>query len=133
MPPVIDEDDRWARFEHRGVIWAAGAAAVLLVALLVWAVVGTSTSDSVPGVAPEPPSSSAPTSTSTTLRTVTGTSYPLPAPRTSQDGGIPAPGAPLPPPEQEVPPGGGPSSSETPTTIYNPYAPTTTQGSADSI
>lgn len=132
MPPVIDEDDRWARFEHRGVIWAAGAAAVLLVALLVWAVVGTSTSNTVPGVAPAPPSS-VPTSTSTTLRTVTGTSYPLPAPRTSQDGGVPAPGAPLPPPEQEVPPGGGPSSSETPTTIYNPYAPTTTQGSADSI
>lgn len=114
-----DEDAGWNWHDQRGAAWAAGAAAVALIVLLVWAVLRTATdSSSTPGVAP--PATSV--VTSATRKTVPSTtSYPAPSVQTSQ-------GSASSPPPAEAPTADEPTANTpTSTTIYNPYVTTTTQ------
>jgi cytoskeletal protein RodZ len=115
--------------DHQGVVWAAGVAAVVLLGLLVWGVLRVSDQSSRPEVATTLPPTTSQATTSTTLKTLSPTtSYAPPRPQTSE------PVAPLPgPPSSEDAPGGDWTPPNPSTTIYNPYAPTTTQGSAGHI
>lgn len=116
--------------DHDDLIWAAGLAALLLVALLVWAVLRMST-DVAERDGPSSPGIATTTSagTSSTVRTGSSTtSYPVPRPETSE----PAV-APPPPPTGSSESAAPQLESPTPTTIYNPYAPTTTVPSAGSV
>jgi hypothetical protein len=120
---MMDEDGRPDWHDQRGVVWAAGAAAVALVGLLVVAVVRTSSgSVDLPYVAP-PATSAATTAAGTTLKTPSATtSYTVPSVQTSQATGPAAPG---PPPEASTEDESGPTEPTTSTTIYNPYGTTT--------
>lgn len=116
--------------DHDDLIWAAGLAALLLVALLVWAVLRMST-DVAERDGPSSPGITTTTSagTSSTVRTGSSTtSYPVPRPQTSEPALAPPP-PPTDPTESAAPQ----PESPTPTTIYNPYAPTTTVPSAGSV
>ena len=86
------EDDEPDWLDQRPVVMTAGAAALILVALLVYAVIRTSDSSKVPDTVPIPSSSATP-STYTTSSTST-TSYSVPRVQTSEDN----PGAPGPRP-----------------------------------
>jgi hypothetical protein len=107
--------------EHRGVIWAAGVAAVVLLGILVFAVVRMSASmDTVrPPGSPAPPTSVAGTS-ATTRRTAPSTSYPVPSVQTSQAGGpvVSDPADDAPAPDDAT-------TSSTSATTSNPYNTTT--------
>jgi hypothetical protein len=128
---VSDEDDAWAWREHQGAVWAAGVAAVLLLAVLVFAVVRTSTDAVRPGGVTTPASSSSDqTATSPTTASPT-TSYTMPNVQTSQAEVLPPVGVPTAPstdraPDREV-------SPPTETTSVDPYAPSTTSGSAGAV
>ena len=104
------------------VVWAAGAAAVLLLGVLIYAVLQMS-SGGAPGP-PEPgaplPSYATPSSTSGTTST---TSYAVPSVQTSE----PSPGMPSASTDQSTgqAPDTDTSTPATSTTIYNPYVTTT--------
>jgi hypothetical protein len=113
-----DQDGGW--HNNPAVLWAAGLAAVGLLALLVYAVVEMSKG---PSATPPQPGEPLPTyvtsTTSPTGSSSTTTSYPVPSVQTSED----SPGAvttsePTPNLDSE-------SSAPTSTTIYNPYVTTT--------
>jgi cytoskeletal protein RodZ len=121
MPPVTDEDGRPDWHDHPGVIWAAGAAAVALVGLLVFAVLQVSDGSSQPGDMPLPDTSAASTSTSRKTAS-TSSSYTVPSVQTSEPTGPAVSG---PPPEASTEDQSGPTETTTSTTIYNPYGTTT--------
>jgi cytoskeletal protein RodZ len=120
MPPVTD-DGRPDWHDHPGVIWAAGAAAVALVGLLVFAVLQVSDGSSQPGDMPLPDTSAASTSTSRKTAS-TSSSYTVPSVQTSEPTGPAVSG---PPPEASTEDQSGPTETTTSTTIYNPYGTTT--------
>jgi hypothetical protein len=125
------DDDAWAWREHQGAVWAAGVAAVLLLAVLVFAVIRTSTDAVRPGGVTTPAgSSSDSTATSPTTAWPT-TSYTLPNVQTSQADVLPPAGVPPAPSDDREPDGELPPSSET--TSVDPYAPSTTSGSAGAV
>ncbi|MDT5241660.1 MAG: hypothetical protein QOD97_3858 [Mycobacterium sp.] len=121
MPPVTDEDGRPDWHDHPGVIWAAGAAAVALVGLLVFAVLQVSDGSSRPGDMPLPDTSAASTSTSGKTAS-TSSSYTVPSVQTGEPTGPAVSG---PPPEASTEDQSGPTETTTSTTIYNPYGTTT--------
>jgi hypothetical protein len=114
----VRDDEGWSWHDQRAVMWAAGLAAVALIALLVVAVMRTSeSSDAPPVVAPAPSVDTMSGSTYTTSST--STSYPVPSVLTSEDTGAPVTT-------------GGPTTDEpstdestTPTSTSNPYGTTT--------
>ncbi|MDT5069292.1 MAG: hypothetical protein QOK02_5447 [Mycobacterium sp.] len=114
---MTDEQPDW--HEQPGVIWAAGAAAVVLVGLLVYAVIRVSDGSSLlPNDGPPAPTYASTSATSTTTSTTT---YTVPSVQTSEDTGPPA----TVPSTEDTP---GFDDSDTPTTsttIYNPYGTTT--------
>ncbi len=120
------EDHSWA--DNQNLVLASGVAGLALVGLLVFAVVRVSE-----GSVDPPPVRSTDASVGTTESSFTtpssSTSYTLPSVQTSEF--TPGPVTPPPPGSPEA---GDPSStSATPTTIYNPYAPTSSAGSAGHI
>jgi hypothetical protein len=117
---VTDEDEQPDWHEQPGVILAAGAAALVLVGLLVYAVIRVSDGSSLlPGDGPPAPTYASTSATSTT--TSTTTSYTVPSVQTSEDTGPPATV-----PSTEGDPGFDDSDTPTTsTTIYNPYGTTT--------
>ncbi|MET0701946.1 MAG: hypothetical protein ABWY93_20020 [Mycobacterium sp.] len=123
-----DEDTGW--HNRPPVLWAAGAAAVALVALLVFAVIrmsqGPTTTPPQPG---EPLPSYATSRTSSEAATTTTTSYPVPSAQTSEDspGAVTTGGTP--PPQDALDPD---TSTPTSTSIFNPYV-TTTQPAAGHV
>jgi cytoskeletal protein RodZ len=76
-----DDEPDWQ--DQKTVVWSAGVAALILVALLVYGVMRTSDSSKVPETVPIPSSSATP-STYTTSSTST-TSYTVPRVQTSED------------------------------------------------
>jgi len=76
-----DDEPNWQ--DQKTVVWSAGVAALILVALLVYGVMRTSDSSKVPETVPIPTSSATP-STYTTSSTST-TSYTVPRVQTSED------------------------------------------------
>lgn len=117
---MIDEDRQPDWHDHPGVIWAAGAAALALVGLLVFAVLRVSGGSSLlPGDAPPVPTYA--TTSSSDKSTSTSTSYTVPSVQTSEDTGPP-----VTIPSTEDDSGSDDSeSTTTSTTIYNPYGTTT--------
>jgi cytoskeletal protein RodZ len=95
-----DDEPDW--HDQRQVVVTAGVAALILVALLVYAVIRTSDSSKVPDTLPIPSSSATP-STYTTTSTST-TSYSVPRVQTSEDKPV-TPGSPT----------SGPTSARNPT------------------
>ncbi|HEV7421757.1 MAG TPA: hypothetical protein VGO30_18205 [Mycobacterium sp.] len=120
---MTDEDGRREWHDQPGVMWAAGAAAVALVGLLVFAVVRTAGDSAYPAPI-TPPATSPATTAGATLKTASATtSYGVPSVQTSQ---ATAPEVPGPPPEASTEDAPDDSAtSSTPTTIYNPYVTTT--------
>ena len=117
--------------DNHSLVWAAGVAALLLVALLVYAVVRVS-DESVDRPAVVFPSTSVATTPGSGLKTPSSsTSYSVPRVTTSQETAPPAPPSTTEEPDDED---DEPSESteEEETTIFNPYA-TTTTGSAGAI
>jgi cytoskeletal protein RodZ len=112
------DDPSW--HNQKGVVFAAGAAGLVLIALLVWAVIHTSRG-SAPSEQIPPETSSSGSSVYTTPSTST-TSYSVPTVQTSEDN-----------PADTGPPGGSTTeepgddgtTTDTPTTISNPYGTTT--------
>jgi hypothetical protein len=121
----VTDDEPW--HENQGLVVASGVAGLVLVGVLVYAVMRVSDSSVDPPNVVYPDTSVAPTTTFTTPTTTT--SYSKPSVQTSEF--TPAPAGPPP----DAPSGGGDLSPivETPTTIYNPYATPTSQGSAGHI
>jgi hypothetical protein len=119
-------DESW--HDSQPLVLASGVAALALVGLLVFAVMRVSDSSVDPPEVGYPDTSVATTESSYTTPTST-TSYPAPSVQTSEF--TPPPAA----PPTDAPPGGGdqPTTVDTPTTIYNPYAPTPSSGSAGHI
>jgi hypothetical protein len=117
---VADDDGRPDWHDQRGLIWAAGVAAVALICLLVYAVIRVSSGSSLlPGGLPSAtPFSNTPSTTRNT--TSTSTSYTVPSVQTSEDTGPPVT---VPPTEDD--PGSDDTTTTTSTTIYNPYGTTT--------
>jgi cytoskeletal protein RodZ len=117
---VTDEDGRgW--HDHPGVTWAAGAAAVGLVGLLVFAVLRMSDGAHPGGVA-LPATSAASTTPASHQRTSTTTTYTVPSVQTSEATGPEVTG---PPQEASTADAPDDATSTTSTTIYNPYVTTT--------
>jgi hypothetical protein len=116
---VADDDGRPDWHDQRGLIWAAGVAAVALICLLVYAVIRVSSGSSLlPGGPPSATSfSNMPSTTGKT--TSTTTSYTVPSVQTSEDTGPPV----TVPSTEEAP--GSDDTTTTSTTIYNPYGTTT--------
>ena len=86
-----EDEQKWEN--EKAVVWSAGVAVLILVALLLFAVMRTSDSSKAPETVPVPTSSITP-STYTTSSTTT-TSYTVPSIQTSEDnppGLAPAPG-----------------------------------------
>jgi hypothetical protein len=121
----VTDDEPW--HENQGLVVASGVAGLVLVGVLVYAVMRVSDSSVEPPNVVYPDTSVAPTTSFTTPTTTT--SYSTPSVQTSEF--TPAPAGPPP----DAPSGGGDLSPivETPTTIYNPYATPTSQGSAGHI
>ena len=117
-----DDDGSW--HDKQELILAAGAAGVILLALLVWAVIHTA-DKSAPSSVEFPPSSAA-SSTYTTPST-SSTTYTVPSVQTSEDN--PLPTGPPPPSTPDFP-DDAETTTETPT--VNPY-PTTTPTNAGHI
>jgi hypothetical protein len=123
-------DERW--HDNQGLVWASGVAGLVLIGVLVYAVVQVSQSSvDAPDIRyPDTPTSTV--ETSYTTPTTTTTSYLPPNVQTSEIN----PGPAAPPPDAPTDGGdtAGPGDTPTtPTTIYNPYAPTTTTGSAGHV
>jgi cytoskeletal protein RodZ len=120
---VADEDARQHWHDHRGVVWAAGAAALALVGLLVFAVIRTSGDSSRPPSFAPPDTSDTSSEPSTWTTSSTTTSYTVPSVQTSEPD-VPATG---PPTEAPTADDSGPDTetTTTSTTIYNPYNTTT--------
>jgi hypothetical protein len=118
---VTDEDGRPDWHDQRGLVWAAGVAAVALIGLLVYAVIRVSSGSSLlPGL--EPSGTSVATTPSFTSKTSsTTTSYTVPSVQTSEDTGPPL----ILPPTEESPGSDDSGTTTTSTTIYNPYGTTT--------
>jgi hypothetical protein len=119
----VADDDEPDWHDQRPIVMTAGVAALILVAILVYAVSCTSDSSKVPETVPIPTSSATP-STYTTPSTST-TSYSVPSVQTSEDNPV-APGPPASGTTSEE------SSSEEPSdelSTTDPYA-TTTSSSA---
>ena len=109
------------------MVLAAGAAALLLLAILVWAVIHTANqSTRPPGPVDFGPSSA--TSSTYTTKSTTSTSYTVPSVQTSQDNPV------VTAPSESTPSDDGPGRDETTTstTTANPY-PTTTPTNAGHI
>jgi cytoskeletal protein RodZ len=123
---IEDEDTGW--HNRQPVLWAAGVAAVVLLALLVFAVIQMSQGPTSTPPQPGEPLPSYATSGSATPASTTATSYPVPSAQTSEDS--PSAGTPVGTPPDEVP--DPDTSSSTPTTIFNPYV-TTTQPAAGHV
>jgi cytoskeletal protein RodZ len=119
-----DDDGSW--HDQQPMVLAAGAAALLLLAILVWAVIHTANQSSRPPAPVDFGPSSATSSTYTTKST-TSSSYTVPSVQTSQDNRVVT----VPP---ESTPADGPAGDEatTSTTTANPY-PTTTPTNAGHI
>jgi hypothetical protein len=123
------DDEPW--YDNQTLVLASGVAGLVLVGLLIFAVVRVADHSVDPPDIRDLDSSVATTGSSFTTSTTT-TSYSVPSVQTSELG--PAPAGPPPPPA--APPseeGAQPSTADTPTTIYNPYAPATSTGSAGHI
>jgi hypothetical protein len=115
-----DDDGSW--HDQQPVIVAAGVAALVLLAVLVWAVIRTADNSSGPPAPVEfAPSSSDTSSTYTTTSTST-TSYSVPSVQTSQDNPVPT-GPPASTAQDDAP---SDDETSTSTTITNPYVTTTT-------
>jgi len=84
-----DDEPDW--HDQQPLVMTAGVAALILVAVLVYAVISTSESSKVPDTVPIPSSSATP-STYTTSSTST-TTYSVPSVQTSEDNRV-APGSP---------------------------------------
>jgi hypothetical protein len=121
-------DEPW--YDNQPLVLASGVAGLLLVGLLVFSVIQVShgSVDSPDLRLPDTSETTAETSYTTSTTT---TSYLPPSVQTSEFGPPPA----APPPPDAPPPDGGdqPIPNDAPSTIYNPYAPTTTAGSAGHI
>jgi hypothetical protein len=118
----VTEEGRQDWHDHRGVMWAAGVAAVALVGLLVLAVIRTSGDSSrQPNFAP-PGTSEATSSPSNWTTSSSTTSYPVPSVQTSEPTVL-VPGPPSDAPTDDS--GPDPETPTTSTTIYNPYGTTT--------
>jgi hypothetical protein len=128
---VSDTDDAWAWREHQGAVWAAGVAAVLLLAVLVYAVVRTSSDAVRPGGVTTPASSSSDQTAASLTTASPTTSYTLPNVQTSQVDVLPPAGVPAVPSTDRAP--DGEVSPPTETTSVDPYAPSTTSGSAGAV
>jgi hypothetical protein len=109
--------------EHRAVIWAAGLAAAVLVGILVFAVVRTST-DSVRPPGPVTPATSVAGTSATARPTSSSTSYTVPSVQTSQ-AGAPVVSDPATVPVDEAPALDDPAASSSTPTVSNPYNTTT--------
>lgn len=126
-----DGDKGGGWHDNQSVVWAAGAAAVILLGVLIFAVLemsGGSTNPPAPG-APLPSYATTSGSRTSTSSTTT-TSYPVPSAQTSEL----SPGAPTATTDQptdQVPDLDTPSPT-TSTTIFNPYV-TTTQPAAGQV
>jgi hypothetical protein len=105
--------------DQQSVVVAGGVAAVVLLALLVWAVIHTANKSSRPPAPVEFPSSSATSSTYTTTST-SSTSYRIPSVQTSQDNPVVTG-----PTTPSTTYGSGGADTETSTTTTNPYLTTT--------
>jgi cytoskeletal protein RodZ len=119
VSPDRDDDDDPSWHNQKGIVFAAGAAGLVLVGLLVWAVIhtsrGSAPSDSIP-----PETSSSGSSVFTTSST-SSTSYSVPRVQTSEDDtGTPV----SPTPGEPGEPGDTATTTDT-TTITNPYGTTT--------
>jgi hypothetical protein len=128
-PRVVRDDlrpeDEPSWHDREPIALAGGVAAFALLALLAFAVIQTShdATNPAPYVSPIGPSGA--TTTSSTIKTLTSSSYTVPSVQTSQDTGAPVTTSSDAPP----PPDGGSPYPEvtTPTTIFNPYATTPSQ------
>jgi cytoskeletal protein RodZ len=123
MPPVKDDDGgRQDWHDRQGVMWAAGAAAVALVGLLVFAVIRASDDSSRPPNFAPPDTSESTSEPSTWSTSTTSTSYTVPSVQTSEpDVPGPAPATTLPTDDS----GPDTDTSTTSTTTSNPYNTTT--------
>jgi hypothetical protein len=122
LPP--GDEPSWHDREPIALI--GGVAAFALLALLAFAVIQTSSDATNPEPYLGPVGSNAATTTTpSTIKTLTESSYTVPSVQTSQDTGAPVTTSSAPPP----PPDGGSFYPEvtTPTTIFNPYATTSSQ------
>jgi hypothetical protein len=125
------DDDKNGWHDNQSVVWAAGAVAVILLGVLIFAVVemsGGSTNPPVPGAPLHSYATMSGSRTSTSSTTTT--SYPVPSVQTSEL----SPGAPTVTTDQPTDqvPDLDPPSPTTSTTIFNPYA-TTTQPAAGHV
>ena len=120
---MADEDARQHWHDHRGVVWAAGAAALALVGLLVFAVIRTSGDSSRPPDFMPPDTSDSSSEPSTWTTSSTTTSYPVPSVQTREPDEA-VPGAPTDGPTTDDS-GQDTETTTTSTTIYNPYNTTT--------
>ena len=111
--PHDHDPDHWVN--RPATIFAAGAAAVLLIGVLIFAVMRTAGDSSLPPDTFVPPSSSTPSSTYTTSSTTT-TTYTTPAPQTS-DQNLPS----------AAPSASGTSEPSTSTTADTPDSGTVTE------
>lgn len=123
---MIDEQTPW--HDSQPALIAAAVAALLLVAVLVYAVFQVADGSSEPpGLPTFPPTSSAGSSQSV-LKTPGSTSYSVPRPQTSEPNPAPAPA-----PEAPVEQPSGPADETTSTTIYNPYPAPSSSSSAGHV
>lgn len=118
----MTEDGRQDWHDHRGVMWAAGVAAVALVGLLVLAVIRTAGDSSRPPNFAPLGTSEATSSPSKWTTSSSTTSYPVPSVQTSEPTVL-VPGPPSDAPTDDS--GPEPETPTTSTTIYNPYGTTT--------
>jgi hypothetical protein len=121
-----DQDERGKSWHNQApVVWAAGAAAVLLLGILIYAVLEMSSGGSPDTPAPGGPLPSyVPQSgTRNTTSSTPWTSYTVPSVQTSQD----LPGAPSASTDPSSSSASEPDTPTptTPTTIFNPYVTTT--------
>jgi cytoskeletal protein RodZ len=122
MPPVKDEGGRQDWHDRQGVMWAAGAAALALVGLLVFAVIRASDDSSRPPNFAPPDTSEATSEPSTWTTSTSSTSYTVPTVQTSEPD-APAPGPATPAPTDDS--GPDTDTPATSTTTSNPYNTTT--------
>jgi hypothetical protein len=119
-------DESW--HDNQPLVLASGVAALALVGLLVFAVMRVSDDSVDPSDVSYPDTSANATESSFTTPTST-TSYPAPSVQTSEFIPPPTP----PPPDAPSEGADQPTTVDTPTTIYNPYAPAPSSGSAGHI
>jgi hypothetical protein len=125
----VSDEGSWR--EHAGAVWAAGIAAVLLLAVLAYAVVRTSTDAVRPGGVTTPAGSTSETTAPSSKTASPTTSYTVPNVQTSQADVLPPVAVPSAPPTEGEPDGEVSPPAET--TSVDPYAPSTTSGSAGAV